>query len=556
MISKSHWVFLLLAVLVVLLVYRPLFFDGILISDDYEHHAARLGNYYLALQQGQYLPRWAPNLNGGFGYPVFNYSYHLPYLVGTVIHVLGASIQESLNGSIIFALIAGTIGTYFLVRVYGLHPRTSLLLSLAYMINPYFLLLIFWRGALGEIFAYVVASYVLLFLELGRRVWEPKRQALIFFLQCISLSALLLSHLPFAIIIIACIGGYVIVSGDKHVARSFCLATITALLLTAFYWVPAVFERSFTTYSSGEYLLQHVGQFVPLTELITIFRSINSSRFFLHVVQIGIFPLVACAIVLYQLQNLKQSARLEAWYWIVVMIASALLITPMSAFLWNSFSPMQMIQFPWRMLLVLNLASLIMIARFIIGVRPHLFVVEVLLAVSITASVFGYAHSKGTTSRSDYEWYQTIATTASFDEHRPIWFSVPERTMPDIYFFDGQPPVDNVLPNYDARLHVITNNGTVLNYIVEASSSGYLIHKRAFFPGWKATVDQVQTPISHDISQFTGLVAVPVDSGTHQIRLSFSESTPARTIGSIVTVIGLLALTFQLWRYHSYSQKL
>src|SRR3990167_10321031 len=55
-------------------------------------HLARMAAYYKALSSGQILPRWASDLNYGYGMPLFNFIYHLPYLLSSLFIFLGINL--------------------------------------------------------------------------------------------------------------------------------------------------------------------------------------------------------------------------------------------------------------------------------------------------------------------------------------------------------------------------------------------------------------------------------------------------------------------------------
>ena len=128
---------------------RFLLADKLYKSDDYTHHALRTASYYLSLKQGNVPVRWGPNLNQGYGYPSFNYMYHTPYISGSILHSVGFSIQESLNLTVLLAILLGSISCYIFVKSYLKSEVWSVLLALLFILNPYTLLNIYWRGAVG-----------------------------------------------------------------------------------------------------------------------------------------------------------------------------------------------------------------------------------------------------------------------------------------------------------------------------------------------------------------------------------------------------------------------
>src|SRR5260370_36359340 len=72
----------------------PLFHSGLFTMHD-DEQVARLSQMYLVLSQGQFPPRWIPDLGFGFGYPLFNFYPPLVYYLGSVIHFIGFSFIDS-----------------------------------------------------------------------------------------------------------------------------------------------------------------------------------------------------------------------------------------------------------------------------------------------------------------------------------------------------------------------------------------------------------------------------------------------------------------------------
>jgi hypothetical protein len=298
-----------------------------------------------------------------------------------------------------------------------------------------------------------------------------------------------------------------------------------------------------TTYDSGAYLSQHANQFVPTIQLFALFLRMNSSEYFLQVLQVGGLPILALLTMLlvyfYDSHNTK---KINSWYWAVIIISGLALINPASQILWDSFKPLQMIQFPWRMLLIINLASVILLTQLVKRPLRFQFLVPALLVLSITYSIYGYAHSKGTSSRSDYEWYQATTTTSSSDEHKPVWFTLPSTTIPEISFISQQSSTTPSELIQIENIQIYRLDGTVADYSIIVPTDGLLLHKRAYFPGWEAIVDTIPTKIKYESEQFKGLVMIPVTAGNHHVRLSFSNSTTTRSLGLILTVTGAICL--------------
>ena len=71
--------------------FQPAFFT----SHDGVHQVVRLYYYDQAIRDGQIPPRFVSDLLNGYGYPLFNFSYHLPWLIALPFRFAGFSSSET-----------------------------------------------------------------------------------------------------------------------------------------------------------------------------------------------------------------------------------------------------------------------------------------------------------------------------------------------------------------------------------------------------------------------------------------------------------------------------
>ena len=70
--------YLLLLILISLVPLLSLFKSGLPLTHDGQDHVARIANFYRSLIEGNLVPRWAGNLNWGYGHPILMFLYPLP----------------------------------------------------------------------------------------------------------------------------------------------------------------------------------------------------------------------------------------------------------------------------------------------------------------------------------------------------------------------------------------------------------------------------------------------------------------------------------------------
>src|SRR3989344_7580994 len=70
-----------------LIVVAPAFGSRYIPTHDGEYHIVRIVEFARMIEAGYWFPRWAPNLNSGYGIPIFEFHYPLPNYIGTFIRV-------------------------------------------------------------------------------------------------------------------------------------------------------------------------------------------------------------------------------------------------------------------------------------------------------------------------------------------------------------------------------------------------------------------------------------------------------------------------------------
>src|SRR6185312_6859828 len=80
----------------------PYLHTGYFPTHDGEWAVVRLGDMYREIKDLQFPARYSGNLNFGYGYPLFEFAYPLPYYLGIVIHLFHIDFVNSMK--LLFAL--------------------------------------------------------------------------------------------------------------------------------------------------------------------------------------------------------------------------------------------------------------------------------------------------------------------------------------------------------------------------------------------------------------------------------------------------------------------
>ena len=529
---------------IVLLGANTAFFkDVVYESDDYFLHATRTANYYLAIKQGQFPVRWGPNLNQSYGYPAFNYMYHTPYFAGAVLHSFGLSVQQSLNTVVLLTLILGGISAYVFIRSYLQSESWSILLSVFFISNPYTLLNVYWRGAIGELLFYAVVPLFLLAVKKKHIVGIA-----------VTTAFLILSHLPSMILLAGLSFIYVFVEFKNNYTNKTIVSIfgggLLGILLSSWYWIPAIFEQWMIRYELGASLNQYVTQFISLPGLFDIRKHFSSSALFTNVLSLGSVNILALLLIPYLSKKSK-----TVIFWFILIASSLFLLTPLSAGIWDLAKLLQYVQYPWRFLWVINIASIMIFITLaaqkeISLLTKKMFFVLILFGVIFSAQKF--IITKKSITRSNFDWYHPATSTgSSFNEHDPIWSNIPYYLPEELSYvlatqsaaITDKNKTNLVQKLSDLNPQIIRFDGRVITYTVTPHQEVIVLYKRLFYPGWEAYLDKKKVDFVTDIPEYTGILAVklPAETESH-VSVVFTGYTQTRKFSEILSSITLFGI--------------
>jgi len=304
----SFLLILVLAIPAVWALFVPGFYGA---SDDL--HIAWLQQMDAALRLGQFPPRFVPDLSFGFGYPLFNFVFPLPFYLGEIFHLIGFSFVDSVKAVFVLSI---PLSGYFMYKF--LKEYTSEILSLAgavvYIFTPYRATDIFIRGAIGEIFAFVFPPLIALSLV---KIVKTKSLRWIGILG-FSTAGLLMSHNIMAYMFfpfLALLALTLIFTANSLRLLTFLKVFsgfVLGLLISIYFWLPAIVESALMKYDTVFNFKDH---FPTIKQLIVPYFGYGASvagpydgmSFFLGIVNL---LLVVVGIIFFLMIKKDQTSRL------------------------------------------------------------------------------------------------------------------------------------------------------------------------------------------------------------------------------------------------------
>jgi uncharacterized membrane protein len=533
---------------------RALFIPNFYTSHDGLTHTARLANFYLAISEGQYPPRLAPQLFGGLGYPIFLFIYPLPYAVGSLFHLLGFSYTDSFEIVIGLSFLLSATTMYLFIKN-TMNRLAGILAALFYTWAPYRFSQIYVRGAIAESFAYIFIPLIMLsiFKLKNKKSWRW----VVF--GAISLSCLLLSHQMVSIMFlpVLVLYGIYLFFKTKHRLIFSVQSAVLVLLgfsIAAYIYIPSLFERYYLRFDNLiSYYQDHfvtIGQLIhsPWSYGFSFPGTNNDDMSF----QVGLTHILVVVITLLlllpkmiksRLNFFKSNAVVALLFFSVFLISIILTLElPVTHWLWKNLPALEIVDFPWRLLGVSVMAVSILAAWCYYYSSSKILAAALLILLFIANRNHLRINQTVIITDDYFDAYQETATW--LNEFLTKWRETNnwQGLGKDISIKEG---IDN---------YYVTESKTHnLRIEVETLSGGELLIHRLYFPGWEVwdngirlvddqfrvsneKTEDIKTGITLDKS---GLLALNIKPGYHVLDVKFKE-TNLRKIGFLLSIVGLV----------------
>jgi len=509
----------------------PFFFEGTPSGHDVEFHLYSWLEVMSQWRHGILYPRWATLAHFGYGEPRFVFYPPASWTLGAVI---GSLFPWTITSPIYIWIVLVLSGASMFLLARRWFGRSDAIFAAAlYAVNPYHLVIVYWRSAFAELLAScLLPLLVLLVLKAAdgdRRVVLP-----LGFL----LAASWLTNAPAAVMIHYSLALLVLYFFWKRRSAQILVITAGAVALgaalSAFYLFPATYEQHWIDISNAVSAGSR-----PADNFLFIHTTDPDHDAFNRIISWAAVLEVILIAASFGTAKLWRESRRELWIALFVWAgACVVLMFPFSLFLWNILPKLQFMQFPWRWMLCLSMIFTLLVTA---GLEKW-WMRAVVCLLSFGLIAVGW-------HRIQAPWWDTLADL---------------REMVDNMYIDaGYEGTDEYTPvgadpsaiDKDARkvtvdgparadIHVLRWDPEAKTFTAQMSAADQLALRLFSYPAWKTEVNgrEVQT----SSRQSTGQMLVPVPAGMNRVEIRLVR-TWDRTVGdwiSFLTVVGTLGWIF------------
>jgi hypothetical protein len=515
----------------------PFFFLGTPSGHDVEFHLYSWLEVVAQWKQGIFYPRWAGLAQFGYGEPRFIFYPPGSWMLGGM---LSAIFPWTLASEIyIWVALMAAGGSMFGLARRWMDRRDATFAAVLYAVNPYHLVIVYWRSAFGELLA---ASLVPLLLLVVLRIGEGKQRGTGLIGEVVPLGLVLagawLVNAPAAVMIHYSMALLiVVVAWQRRSARVLAVGMGAAILgagLAAFYLFPAMYEQKWVS----------IGQAVgvgsrPLDNFLFVRTADAEHDAFNRVVSWVAVGEIALTIAAAWAARSWGSGNRRLWYLLAGWAAVCMmLMLPASNLLWEILPKLRFMQFPWRWTLCLGVPFTLFVT---FGVRRWQARAAVYLA---TLCVLGFAwhhfQSPWWDTRGDLrEMQDNMESGAGYEGTEEYTPAEAEGASVD----QGAPQV-RVQGAARTAIRVTRWAAERKEFTADVSAPDTLVVRLLNYPAWRVEVNG--RAVTAATQEGTGAMEIPVGAGANLVRIVLVR-TWDRTVGGWISVATIF-LVLILWR--------
>ncbi|MGA2357560.1 MAG: hypothetical protein ABSF66_01065 [Terriglobales bacterium] len=561
----------------------PFFWWGSPSGHDFEFHMFSWMEVLGQWKHGIAYPRWAALAYWGYGEARFLFYPPASWTLGAA---LGAALPWTMVPAAYCWIVLTLAGAamYRLAREW-LPLEDALFAAVFYALNPYHLLIVYWRSAYAELLAAALLPHMLLCLL---RIFslEPKPAFRPTLGLSLTLAAAWMTNVPAAVMINYATAGITLVFAVTGAARELAhkrswgpqvwrplvrtvvrtaLAMLLGVGLASFYLLPAIYEQGWINIRE----VLSPGVRPQDNFLFTTLADPDHNRFNLLVSTVAVFEIgiLAFAIWFSRRWRVKRvgaadpstssgqafggpiassatavAADQNAWVLLSALgVFSAVLMLSVSNLLWQHLPELRFVQLPFRWLLSMNAALAMLLAM---AARRWAWTWRFLASAILLAAVIlaGYRFQPPWWEKAGdiREMSDAVADATGYegtDEYVPAEDDAYElnKTLPRISDASGAPVQSEMLAWGPTEKHFTVYAAAPQNVTVRLFS----------YPAWKVVVNG--KPITTQKTDVTGLIVIPIAAGDSDVRIHFRR-TIDRLLGNILSLISLAVLVVAWFR--------
>ncbi len=518
-----------------LLGMKALLHPGLYTSHDISHQMIRIYYYFQAVNEGRFLPDWISQLANGYGYPLFFFSYHIPWIAGIPLLKVGFDIPNTIKILFFLSFLFSGIFMFFFVKSLLKNSLAAFLSSIIYMWNPYHFLIILVGASMGIAFIFVFLPLIFLGINLTR---ENKNWGVV--ILALGILGIVLSHTMHAVFLSPIILMFALWSffntGSKiNFLRKLFFGLLLGLLISSFYLIPAInYNDAISVHKVEAVSKLYERNFVDFKQLIYSrwgYSAIsNNAKDGELSFQVGIIQWISILglsllIVFRRLAKINQKLGV---YLLIGFTISIFLMLDITKPIWDFLEKFIFLDFPFRLILPCMFIASIFTAIILVSFKKNVQII-ILFTFLFIALYTNRNHLNVVEYKSILipDSFLSDITSNGADEYLPVNADRKLLYKPNHYIEGEALSASNIK---------YTTNSIAFDLKAEKDASASV--SQFYFPGQKLYVDGKIKDFNIDKQGRINFYAL---EGKHSILVKY-EGTPLTSFSKYLSIIGIIVL--------------
>ncbi|PIZ87775.1 hypothetical protein COX93_00010 [Candidatus Nomurabacteria bacterium CG_4_10_14_0_2_um_filter_30_12] len=516
-------------------------------THDGDYHTIRAFHFYSELKHHQFPVRMSVDVPYSYGYSTFEFFYPFPYYVATIFQFLGVSTTLSWKLLQLIVTLASLSVFYLWMRKH-LDKSPAITAIIVYGLVPFRFLTLYVTGQVGGYLGLLFVS--LIGLSLNQLITSKRNNGV---LLSIVIACLITAHLLSIIIFFIPLSVYtswlLYKNFSKQKLLSVFLWSFFGVCLSTFHLVPFMLEKSWVQLGN-QILIDYTDHWVTIQQLIYSpwgYGTSDSSTVDAMSFQIGLSILFSWAISIPLIIFKNPKNKLIILFSLVFGLLT-FLMTSYSKIVWAIIEPLQLIQFPWRLL-----AATSLVGSFLVGLVSQQLTDKKRLAFTIVVVFLAIYNVRNYTKPWPNNWKNDI----DYLNNQQDFYG------PTDISWELMPVTATKRPLKTPSFILNASNSAILTNKINVPETGKIkkilelnleepteINLALWdLPVWNISVDDqlVKKKIAED-----GTIIVSVEKGTHVIKVIL-EKTMIQKVSDIITLLSLIILIIYIAFPHSHK---
>src|SRR5581483_2370498 len=312
-----------------------------------------------------------------------------------------------------------------------------------------------------------------------------------------------------------------------------------SFLFSAFYWIPILLESKYTKYAGIPSLsFEKLSSFIFSPWRFGLLFQGPTGNLVFPIGYIQLLLIFASVYVLFAKKAKKYSSHLI--FFLSAILIYLFMTQKISEPIWKSLPLIKSFQSTYRLMIPISFCASLL-SMYILKIFNKRSLTLIICCVAIVSTILNWSPRRNVPEVNDQHLYNELihGDPSGHDLMDPLWVDTQ-------HAWSLIKPADNLqVLSGEAQVKELKQATNIHQYVVYVRGNALLRENIFYFPRWKVTDNNKETPIIYTDKNFPGIMLFHVTKGLHLISVKFEDPVDQKvanfiSIGSFSIALALL----------------